>query len=79
MTALLTTSAFAASPPPSPPAEARAVVAFWRDAGPKLWFAKDAAFDARFRERKLEMLEDIYHRNVDLQKPGPDPVASDQG
>ena len=33
------------------PAEAAAVVAFWRDAGPALWFAKDAAFDRRFRER----------------------------
>ena len=33
------------------PLEARAVVEFWRDAGPQLWFAKDPAFDARFRER----------------------------
>ena len=29
------------------------VVAFWREAGPALWFAKDAQFDARFRERFL--------------------------
>jgi uncharacterized protein (DUF924 family) len=28
-----------------------AVVAFWKEAGPKMWFAKDDAFDARFRER----------------------------
>lgn len=35
------------------PAEARAVVAFWRAAGPSLWFAKDDAFDARFRDRFL--------------------------
>lgn len=34
-------------------AEARAIVAFWREAGPALWFAKDDAFDARFRERFL--------------------------
>lgn len=43
-----------AGPAPTPtavPAEARAVVDFWRSAGPNLWFAKDAAFDARFRER----------------------------
>jgi uncharacterized protein (DUF924 family) len=33
--------------------EALKVVAFWRDAGPALWFAKDPAFDARFRERFL--------------------------
>lgn len=32
-------------------AEANAVVAFWREAGPALWFAKDADFDRRFRER----------------------------
>jgi uncharacterized protein (DUF924 family) len=29
------------------------VVAFWREAGPALWFAKDPRFDARFRERFL--------------------------
>jgi uncharacterized protein (DUF924 family) len=33
------------------PAEAREVVAFWRDAGPGRWFAKDPAFDRQFRER----------------------------
>lgn len=27
-----------------------AVVAFWKDAGPAKWFAKDAAFDAEFRD-----------------------------
>jgi uncharacterized protein (DUF924 family) len=35
------------------PAEARAVVEFWREAGPRLWFAKDDAFDKRFCERFL--------------------------
>jgi uncharacterized protein (DUF924 family) len=30
------------------------IVAFWRDAGPAKWFAKDAAFDAALRERFLE-------------------------
>jgi uncharacterized protein (DUF924 family) len=29
------------------------LVAFWRDAGPHRWFAKDAAFDADFRTRFL--------------------------
>lgn len=28
-----------------------AVVAFWKEAGPSKWFAKDDAFDALFRER----------------------------
>ncbi len=27
------------------------VVAFWKEAGPAKWFAKDAAFDAEFRRR----------------------------
>lgn len=38
-----------------PPAEAATVVAFWREAGPAQWFAKDAAFDRRFRERFHEL------------------------
>jgi uncharacterized protein (DUF924 family) len=37
-------------PAPIPPAEAVAVVDFWQAAGPGRWFAKDAAFDRRFRE-----------------------------
>jgi uncharacterized protein (DUF924 family) len=39
------------------PAEAGAVVEFWRAAGPQLWFAKDADFDRRFRERFLSLHE----------------------
>ena len=37
--------------------EALAVVSFWIEAGPALWFAKDAKFDARFRERFLRQHE----------------------
>jgi uncharacterized protein (DUF924 family) len=33
------------------PAEAEAVVDFWREAGPKEWFAKRPEFDRTFRER----------------------------
>jgi uncharacterized protein (DUF924 family) len=33
--------------------EARAVVDFWKDAGPRRWFSKDEDFDQRFRERFL--------------------------
>ena len=36
-----------------PNPEAQKVVAFWSEAGPALWFAKDVQFDARFRERFL--------------------------
>ncbi|WP_374515049.1 DUF924 family protein, partial [Brevundimonas sp.] len=28
-----------------------AVVAFWKEAGPSKWFAKDDGFDTEFRER----------------------------
>ena len=37
--------------------EAAAVVNFWQDAGPDLWFAKDPDFDRRFRERFLSWHE----------------------
>ena len=30
------------------------VVEFWRDAGPQQWFARDDAFDARFRQQFQE-------------------------
>lgn len=39
------------------PAEALEVVAFWKEAGPAMWFAKDAAFDQRFRERFMPLYE----------------------
>jgi uncharacterized protein (DUF924 family) len=39
------------------PAAAAEVVAFWRDAGPGLWFAKDPEFDRRFRERFLHLYD----------------------
>src|SRR4051812_28751106 len=42
---------------PMVPAEAAAVIDFWRAAGPQLWFAKDADFDTRFRERFLSLNE----------------------
>ena len=37
----------------APAAPSTVVVEFWREAGPGLWFAKDAVFDRRFRERFL--------------------------
>ena len=39
--------------PASQSADPAEVVAFWREAGLSRWFAKDAAFDALFRERFL--------------------------
>lgn len=38
----------------SPSCQAADVVAFWREAGPRRWFARDAGFDQVFRERFLE-------------------------
>jgi uncharacterized protein (DUF924 family) len=37
--------------------DAAAVVDFWRHAGPSRWFAKDEAFDRRFRESFLTLHE----------------------
>jgi uncharacterized protein (DUF924 family) len=39
------------------PAEAHMVVDFWREAGPSLWFAKDPAFDQRFRAKFAALYE----------------------
>src|SRR5512147_644019 len=36
-----------------PSIDPRAVVDFWSNAGPSRWFAKDDAFDTRFRTRFL--------------------------
>jgi uncharacterized protein (DUF924 family) len=44
-----------AQPVPPP---AAAVVAFWRAAGPKAWFAKDEEFDQRFREQFAALHEE---------------------
>jgi uncharacterized protein (DUF924 family) len=43
--------------PQAPPAGALDVVAFWRAAGPSLWFAKDVAFDRELRDRFLPLHE----------------------
>lgn len=47
------------------PAEAREVVAFWEGAGPALWFAKEDAFDRRFRERFLALHESAARGDLD--------------
>jgi len=38
-------------------AEAAELIAFWLEAGPRLWFAKDDAFDERFRQRFITLHE----------------------
>ena len=47
------------------PAAAKEVVAFWEGAGPALWFAKDDAFDRRFRERFLALHEAAARGELD--------------
>ena len=34
------------------------VLAFWRDAGPDRWFARDDAFDAQIRRRFFDLWPD---------------------
>jgi uncharacterized protein (DUF924 family) len=51
--------------PAQAPQEAVQVVAFWRDAGPSLWFAKDADFDRRFRDRFLALHEAAARGTLD--------------
>lgn len=41
------------------------VVAFWRDAGPSRWFAKNEAFDRDFRERFLDAHLAAARRELD--------------
>lgn len=49
-----------------------AVIAFWSEAGPSLWFAKDAAFDRRFRETFIATHEAACRGEFDhwLKTPG---------
>jgi uncharacterized protein (DUF924 family) len=47
------------------PATAFSVVEFWREAGPSLWFAKDKAFDHRFRQRLLSTHEAAARGELD--------------
>lgn len=45
--------------------EVRDVLDFWRDAGPKRWFSKDALFDADFRSRFLDLHYAVASRQRD--------------
>ena len=47
------------------PAEAARVATFWRDAGPAMWFAKDPAFDAAFRDGFLDLHMQAARRACD--------------
>ncbi|MBN8910757.1 MAG: DUF924 family protein [Rhizobiales bacterium] len=50
---------------PFPLSTAAEVVAFWRDAGPDRWFAKDDAFDQRFRTQCQALYESAARGDLD--------------
>jgi uncharacterized protein (DUF924 family) len=47
------------------PAGPEQIVSFWRHAGPGAWFTKNDEFDARFRERFLELHETAARGELD--------------
>jgi uncharacterized protein (DUF924 family) len=49
----------------APSVTAAEVVGFWRQAGPSMWFAKDADFDRRFREAFLATHEAATRGDLD--------------
>lgn len=63
LVALAATAASAMSLPT--PIAALEVTAFWRSAGPSLWFAKDAAFDRRFAGRFMALHQDAAAGRLD--------------
>ena len=48
------------------------VVGFWKEAGPKMWFAKDEAFDARFKARFEEAHFAAARRELDHWAESPE-------
>lgn len=56
--------------------EAIAVVEFWREAGAAMWFAKDADFDRRFRERFLIAYEAAARGDLADWQATPDGVLA---
>ena len=54
------------------PAEAAAVVDFWKQAGGKLWFAKDPEFDGRFRESFSALYERAARGKLDAWTQWPE-------
>jgi uncharacterized protein (DUF924 family) len=58
--------------PPSRIVEPGDVLAFWRAAGPKKWFAKDDAFDAEIRDRFLATYEAAANGELDDWEASPE-------
>lgn len=55
-----------------PASDAAAVIAFWREAGPDRWFAKDETFDRRFRSHCSALYEDAARGALDLWLADPE-------
>ena len=49
----------------APPVTSADVNEFWRQAGPSMWFAKDADFDRRFRDAFLHAHEAAARGDLD--------------
>lgn len=60
----------------APAASPLEVVEFWRGAGPRMWFAKDAEFDRRFRERFLGLHEAALRGELDAWRASPEGVLA---
>jgi uncharacterized protein (DUF924 family) len=52
------------------------IVRFWRDAGPDRWFAKDDAFDARFRAHCLPLYEAAARGELRAWQSDPESVLA---
>jgi uncharacterized protein (DUF924 family) len=60
----------------APSASPLEVVEFWRGAGPRMWFAKDAEFDRRFRERFLGLHEAAARGELDAWRASSEGVLA---
>lgn len=54
------------------PVNAAAIIDFWKQAGPNMWFTKDDDFDRRFRETFLEAHEAAVRGELDCWLDAPD-------
>jgi uncharacterized protein (DUF924 family) len=62
----------AAAAPLAAPPLAASVVQFWRDAGPRMWFAKDPRFDRDFRGRFLAVHDAAANGMLDIWQSAPE-------
>jgi uncharacterized protein (DUF924 family) len=56
----------------TPLQSASEIVQFWREAGPDRWFAKDEAFDRRFRQHCLDLHESAARGDLESWLAGPE-------